>query len=274
MSRLIRVEDAADQRLAEYVDLRDVNARKLLEAEHGIFIAEGEKVIRRAAEAGFEPRSFLLAERWLESLDDVLARWPQTPVYVVTPELAERVTGFHVHRGALASYLRRPTADLDAVLAGARRVVVLEDVVDHTNVGAIFRCAAGLGFDAVVIAPRCADPLYRRSIKVSMGSVFTLPYARLDDWRGGLEALAHKGFRTVALTPAPDAVPLDRAARELADEKVALLFGTEGEGLSGHWMDSAEVRVRIPMRRGIDSLNVAASAAVACYVFGGYDGEA
>jgi tRNA G18 (ribose-2'-O)-methylase SpoU len=274
VSRLIRVEDAADQRLAEYVDLRDVNARKLLEAEHGIFIAEGEKVIRRAAEAGFEPRSFLLAQRWLESLDDVLARWPQTQVYVVTPELAERVTGFHVHRGALASYLRRPTADLDAVLAGARRVVVLEDIVDHTNVGAIFRCAAGLGFDAVVIAPRCADPLYRRSIKVSMGSVFTLPYARLDDWRGGLEALAHKGFRTVALTPAPDAVPLDRAARELAAEKVALLFGTEGEGLSGHWMDSAEVRVRIPMRRGIDSLNVAASAAVACYVFGGYDGEA
>ena len=263
----IAVTDPADRRLAEYVDLRDVNLRKLLEAEHGIFIAEGEKVIRRAAEAGFAPRSFLLAERWLDSLSDVLERWPDVPVYVVTPELAEQVTGFHVHRGALASYLRRPTADLDAVVRDARRIVVLEDIVDHTNVGAIFRCAAGLGFDAVVIAPRCADPLYRRSIKVSMGSVFTLPYARLTDWRGGLESLADKGFRTVALTPADDAVTLDEAAARLAGEKVALVFGTEGDGLSAHWLDAADVRARIPMQRGIDSLNVAASAAVACYAF-------
>ncbi len=267
----LAVEDPADPRLAEYVDLRDVSARKLLEAEHGIFIAEGEKVIRRAAEAGFEPRSFLLAERWLDSLSDMLSRWPGVPVYVVSPALAEQVTGFHVHRGALASYHRRPDAGLDTVLEGARRIVVLEDVVDHTNVGAIFRCAAGLGFDAVLIAPRCADPLYRRSVKVSMGSVFTLPYTRLADWHGAMDELAERGFRTVALTPAPDALPLDDAARELAGEKVALVFGTEGDGLSAHWMDGARVRVRIPMRRGIDSLNVAASAAVACYAFGPRD---
>jgi tRNA G18 (ribose-2'-O)-methylase SpoU len=267
LSPLVPVSDPEDERLSEYVRLRDVNLRKLLEEEYGIFIAEGEKVIRRAAEAGYQPRSFLLADRWITSLRDVLARWPDVPVYVASPALAERVTGFHVHRGALASFVRRALPELSTVLAGARRIVVLEDIVDHTNVGAVFRCAAGLGFDAVVIAPRCADPLYRRSVKVAMGAVFTLPYTRLDDWRTGLKTLAALGFRTVALTPSADAVDIEQAAADLAGERVALIFGTEGDGLSSRWIADADVRVRIPMSRDIDSLNVAASAAIACYAF-------
>jgi tRNA G18 (ribose-2'-O)-methylase SpoU len=155
------------------------------------------------------------------------------------------------------------------VLDGARRVVVLEDIVDHTNVGAIFRCVAALGFDAVVLAPRCADPLYRRSVRVSMGAVFAVPYARLDDWREGLGRLRAAGFRLLALTPAPDAVPISEA---LADPRVppggrlALLLGAEGDGLSARWRDQADLSVRIPMSRGMDSLNVASAAAIACYL--------
>jgi tRNA G18 (ribose-2'-O)-methylase SpoU len=267
VSPQVQVDDPADPRLAEYVGLRDVNLRKLLEAEHGIFIAEGEKVIRRAAEAGFEPRSFLLASRWLDSLADVLARWPAVPVYVVTPELAEQVTGFHVHRGALASYHRRPATDLERVLRDAQKILVLEDLVDHTNVGAIFRCAAALGIDGLVLSPRCADPLYRRSVKVSMGAVFAIPYARLTDWGDGLAAVREAGFRLLALTPAPSAVPLEDA--ELSG-RVALMLGSEGHGLSSRWLHDADHAVRIsmsakPTALGVDSLNVVAAAAIACH---------
>ena len=169
MATLVEVADPADPRLADYRDLRDVSLRKHLEAEHGLFLAEGEKVVRRAVEAGFAPRSFLMAPRWLEGLADVLSR-SDAPCYVVSEDLAEQVTGFHVHRGALASLARLPLPSLDSVLAGARSVLVLEDIVDHTNVGAIFRSGAALGFDAALLAPRCADPLYRRSIKVGRAS--------------------------------------------------------------------------------------------------------
>ncbi len=185
------------------------------------------------------------------------------PVYVVPPAVAEQLTGYHVHRGALASMRRRPLPGLAEVLADAARIVVLEDIVEHANVGSIFRCAAALGFDAVVLAPRCADPLYRRSVKVSMGAVFALPYARMADWRGGLEEIRAAGFRLVALTPLPDAVPIDEVP---AAGRLALLLGTEGDGLSARWLDAADLAVRIPMRRGVDSLNVAAAAAIACYL--------
>ena len=205
MAALIEVSDPDDPRLGDYRDLRDVQLRTHLEAEHGLFLAEGEKVVRRAVEAGFTPRSFLMAPRWLEGLSDVLAT-TDAPCYVVSEALAEQVTGFHVHRGALASLERRPLPTLDDVLAGARQVLVLEDVVDHTNVGAIFRCGAAFGFDAVLLAPRCADPLYRRSIKVGMGAVFTTPWTRLPDWYDALPDLAARGFTTVALTLADDAV--------------------------------------------------------------------
>jgi tRNA G18 (ribose-2'-O)-methylase SpoU len=263
MAELIEVTDASDPRLADYRDLRDVELRKHLEAAHGLFLAEGEKVVRRAAEAGFPARSFLMAPRWLDGLADVLER-SDAPCYVVSEELAEEVTGFHVHRGALASLERRPLLSVPEVLAGARTVVVLEDVVDHTNVGAIFRSAAALGVDAVLLSPRCADPLYRRSIKVAMGAAFSVPYARLESWYDAVAELAKEGFTTVALTPAADALEIEDAVRGL--DRVALLMGSEGPGLSRRWMETADRRAVIPMAAGIDSLNVAAATAVACYV--------
>jgi tRNA G18 (ribose-2'-O)-methylase SpoU len=263
MATLVEIEDPADPRLADYRDLRDVELRKSLEAERGLFLAEGAKVVRRAVEAGFEPRSFLMAPRWLDGLADVLAT-SDAPCYVLDEHLAEQVTGFHVHRGALASLRRRPLSSVDDVLAGARSVLVLEDLVDHTNVGAIFRSGAALGFDAVLLAPRCADPLYRRSIKVGMGAVFSTPWTRLPDWYDALPDLAARGFTTVALTLAPDSEPIERAV--VGVDRLALVLGSEGHGLSDRWERSADRRAVIPMAAGIDSLNVAAATAVACYV--------
>ncbi|WP_296603217.1 RNA methyltransferase [Nocardioides sp.] len=263
MATLLEITDPDDPRLADYRDLRDVELRKHLEAEHGLFLAEGAKVVRRSVEAGFTPRSFLMAPRWLEGLDDVLSR-TDAPCYVLSEALAEEVTGFHVHRGALASLERRPLPSVSSVLEGARSVLVLEDIVDHTNVGAIFRSGAALGFDAVLLAPRCADPLYRRSVKVAMGTVFSVPWTRLPDWYDALPSLSAAGFTTVALTLAPDAVPIEEAVAGL--DRVALVLGSEGHGLSSRWEQAADRRAIIPMRDGIDSLNVAAATAVACYV--------
>lgn len=263
MAELIELSDPDDTRLADYRHLRDVELRKDLEAEHGLFLAEGEKVVRRAVEAGFSARSFLMAPRWLDGLADVLGQ-SAAPCYVLAEDLAEAVTGFHVHRGALASLERLPLPSVRSVLDGARTVVVLEDVVDHTNVGAIFRSAAALDVDAVLLSPRCADPLYRRSIKVAMGAVFSLRYARMESWYDGLRELSEAGFTTVALTPAADAVEVEEAVRDVS--RLALLLGSEGSGLSRRWMETADRRAVIPMAAGIDSLNVAAATAVACYV--------
>ena len=263
MATFVEISDPDDPRLADYRDLRDVELRKSVEAAHGLFLAEGEKVVRRAVAGGFEPRSFLMAPKWLDGLADVLAA-TDAPCYVMSERLAEEVTGFHVHRGALASLHRRPLAPLAEVLAGARSVLVLEDIVDHTNVGAIFRSGAALGFDAVLLAPRCADPLYRRSIKVAMGAVFTVPWTRLPDWYDALPALSALGYTTIALTLAADAVPIEDAVAGL--DRVALVLGSEGHGLSHRWESAADRRAIIPMREGIDSLNVAAATAVACYV--------
>lgn len=263
MADLIEISDPADVRLGDYRDLRDVELRKSFEAEHGLFLAEGEKVVRRAVEAGFTARSFLMAPRWVEPLADVLAASP-APCYVLEEGLAEQVTGFHVHRGALASLERQPLRPVEEVLADARSILVLEELVDHTNVGAILRCGAALGFDAVLLAPRCADPLYRRAVKVAMGAVFSLPWTRLPDWQDALPSLSARGFTTVALTLAQDAVPIEQAVAGL--DRVALVLGSEGHGLSPRWETSADRRAVIPMSAGIDSLNVAAATAVACYV--------
>jgi tRNA G18 (ribose-2'-O)-methylase SpoU len=263
MVDLVEVDDPADPRLVDYRDLRDVQLRKSLEGQEGLFLAEGEKVVRRALEAGFEARSFLMAPRWLEGLSDLLDR-SEAPCYVLPEALVEKVTGFHVHRGALASLHRRPLPGVDDVLDGARSVLVLEDVVDHTNVGAIFRCGAALGFDAVLLAPRCADPLYRRSVKVAMGTVFSVPWTRLPDWYDALPDLTARGFTTVALTLADDAVPVEEAVAGV--DRVALVLGSEGHGLSARWEQAADRRAVIPMAAGVDSLNVAAATAVACYV--------
>jgi tRNA G18 (ribose-2'-O)-methylase SpoU len=265
VAHLVEIDDPLDPRLGDYRDLRDVQLRTHHEAEHGLFLAEGEKVVRRAVESGFPVRSLLMARRWLDGLSDVLAR-TSAPCFVVTEALAEQVTGFHVHRGALAALERRPLATVDEVLAAARTVVVLEDIVDHTNVGAVFRSAAALGVDGVLLAPRCADPLYRRAVKVAMGAVFSVPYARFDDWYDALPRVSAAGFVTVALTLAGDAVAIEDAVAGL--DRVALVLGSEGHGLSPRWERSADRRAVIPMSAGVDSLNVAAATAVACYATG------
>ena len=261
----VLVSDAGDPRLGDYVRLTDVHLRRSLEAEHGLFIAEGEKVIQRAIAAGYPVRSLLVGRDKLPGIADVAAGLPAgVPFYVLPAEAAEQLTGYRVHRGALASMQRLPLPPIADVLAGARRIVVLEDIVDHANVGAVFRCVAALGFDAVILAPRCADPLYRRAVKVSMGGVFVVPYSRLTDWRSGLAELWDAGFRLLALTPDPLAIPIQAVAQS---GKIALLIGGEGRGLSGSWLAAADQAVRIPMSRGVDSLNVASAAAIACYQF-------
>ena len=263
MAEFIEISAADDPRLVDYRDLRDVELRKSVEASEGLFLAEGEKVVRRAAAAGFAARSFLMAPRWLEGLGDVLEA-SEAPCYVVSEALAEEVTGFHVHRGALASMQRRPLPSVESVLAGARSILVLEDLVDHSNIGSCFRNGAALGFDAVLLAPRCADPLYRRAIKVAMGTVFSVPWTRVPDWYDALPMLSSAGFTTVALTLAEDSVPIEEAVAGV--DKVALVLGSEGHGLSARWERAADRRAIIPMSAGVDSLNVAAATAVACYV--------
>jgi tRNA G18 (ribose-2'-O)-methylase SpoU len=258
----VRIADPADPRLSDYIGLTDVHLRRSLEAEHGLFIAEGDKVIRRAMAAGYPVRSMLVADDRLALIEDVAAT-VSAPLYVVPAAVAEQLTGYRVHRGALASMRRLPLPEPAGLLAAARRIVVLEDVVDHANVGAVFRCAAALGFDAVLLAPRCADPLYRRAVKVSMGAVLNVPYARLADWRSGLAEIRAATFRLIALTPDPSATDIGQIRPE---GKLALLIGGESPGLSARWLAAADEAVRIPMRRGIDSLNVAAAAAIACYL--------
>ncbi|MDP4502735.1 TrmH family RNA methyltransferase [Nonomuraea turcica] len=259
------VTDADDPRLSDYTRLRDVELRKSLEAERGLFLAEGEKVIRRAIGAGYPIRSVLTTGRWLPALSDVLG---DALVYVVSDEIMLGIAGFQVHRGALASMERLPLPSVDTLLkGGTRRLLVLEDLVDHSNVGAIFRSAAALGVDAIILSPRCADPLYRRAVKVSMGAVFSIPYARMDDWFDGLARLREAGYQTLALTPDQAAIPMDEVV--LAD-RVALLLGAEGDGLSSHWLEEADQAVCIPMSAtamaaGVDSLNVVAAAAIACH---------
>ncbi len=266
MAAQVRVTDATDLRLADYVSLTDVRLRRSLETAQGLFIAEGEKVIRRAIAAGYPVRSLLVAEDKLATIADLAANCA-APLYLLPAPAAEQLTGYRVHRGALASMQRLPLPSVAAVLAGASRIVVLEDIVDHANVGAVFRCVAALGFDGVVLAPRCADPLYRRAVKVSMGAVLAVPYARMDNWRGGLAGLKAAGFRLLALTPDAGAPAIGAVSGTVkADEKLALLIGSEGSGLSGRWLDAADQTVRIPMSRGVDSLNVASAAAIACYL--------
>lgn len=262
----ILVEDLSDERLLDYVGLTDVALRRRAEPECGLYIAESEKVIRRALAAGHRPRSFLMAKRWLTDLRDVVeqADADGIPVFVGEHDLIEALTGFHLHRGALASMERPTLPAIDDVLRAAHRVMVLEDVVDHTNVGAVFRSAAALGVDAVLVTPKCADPLYRRAVRVSMGTVFQVPWTRIDPWPESIELLRTSGFTVAALGLSADSVRLDEFASR-APERVTLVFGTEGDGLSARALQQADVSVRIPMSGGVDSLNVAAAAAVAAW---------
>jgi tRNA G18 (ribose-2'-O)-methylase SpoU len=265
--RVERVQDLAREELADYLHLTDVALRRKLEPAGGLYIAESTKVLARALEAGHRPRTVLVQEKWLGGLGEMLSAFPQTrdlPVYVAPDEVIQQITGFHVHRGALAAMHRPKLPEVTDLVATARRIVVLEDIVDHTNVGAIFRSAAGLGADAVLVTPRCADPLYRRSVRVSMGTVFQVPWTRLPGWPEGARVLHAAGFRIAALALRPDAVPLEDYCRT-APDKVALMLGTEGDGLSADAVGAADTVVRIPMMHGVDSLNVAASSAVAMW---------
>ena len=256
---VVPITDPADDRLGDYRALTDLELRTRWEPPNGLFIAEGELVLRRALRAGYRPRSYLVDAKRVDQLADLPG---DAPVYAATPAVLEQATGFHVHRGVLASFHRLPLRTAGELLGPARRVAILEDVNNHTNIGAVFRDAAALGIDAVLLSPTCADPLYRRSVRVSMGEVFAIPYARLEPWPDALAEVRAAGFTVLALTPAADAVPLQRlTAAQRA--RAALLLGAEGPGLSRHALAASDIGVKIPMRRGVDSLNVAAAAAVA-----------
>jgi tRNA G18 (ribose-2'-O)-methylase SpoU len=258
-----RVRHAASDAVADYARLTDVALRSVTEPERGLFIAESAKVIRRAIAAGCAPRSVLMEEKWLAALEQVLAPF-DIPVHVADADELEEITGYRVHRGALAAFERPPLPDPGALLATARRVVVLEDIVDHTNVGAIFRAAAGLGADAVLVSARCADPLYRRSVRVSMGTVFQVPWTRLPEWNEARGILHGASFHLAALALSDGAVALD-VFRAAEHPRVALLLGAEGDGLSRAALAAADSVVTIPMAGGVDSLNVAAASAVALW---------
>ncbi|MGE3193034.1 MAG: TrmH family RNA methyltransferase [Microbacteriaceae bacterium] len=261
--QLVPIDDPADERLRDYVGLTDVVLRRLSEPADGLYLAESAKVIERALAAGHRPRSVLLQQKWLDELAPLLDDH-DIPIYLAPAEVLERVTGFVMHRGALASMHRPPLRPVGEVLAGAHRVVVLEDIVDHTNVGAIFRAVAGLGADAVLITPRCADPFYRRAVRVSMGTVLQIPWTRLAEWPEGADQLHAAGFEIAALALDDTAVDLAEFARH-PPARVALLLGTEGDGLSRAGLAAADTVVTIPMSRGVDSLNVAAASAVALW---------
>jgi tRNA G18 (ribose-2'-O)-methylase SpoU len=258
------VDDPSDPRVHEYLHLTDMALRTRTEPASGIYLAESAKVIRRALAAGHEPISYLMAERWVEELSDLVADAAahDVPVYVADKQVLQAITGFHLHRGAIAAMHRPAPRDPFEIVRAARRVVVLEDVVDHTNVGAVFRSAAALGMDAVLVTPRCADPLYRRSVRVSMGTVFQVPWARVDPWPGSVRALQDAGFTVASLALTPDAVPLDELAADPPD-RLVLVLGTEGDGLAPATVAASDLTVRIPMSGGVDSLNVAAASAVA-----------
>jgi tRNA G18 (ribose-2'-O)-methylase SpoU len=264
-NRCVRTEpitDVDDVRLADYHALTDIELRTRFEEPHGLFVAEGELVLRRALRAGYEVRSVLLDAKRRDQIADLDVG--DAPVYTAGQDLLEMVTGFHVHRGMLASFRRRELPPFQDVVAAARRLVILEGVNNHTNVGAIFRGAAALGMDAVLLSPNCADPLYRRSVRVSMGEVFAVPYARVQPWPTGLAAVREAGFSLLALSLAEGAVPIQDVPAAQR-ERPALLLGAEGSGLSAAALRNVDATVVIPMHRGVDSLNVAAAAAVACW---------
>lgn len=282
--RFIHLDSIDDERVAAYVNLTEIQLRNRLEPSKGLFIAESPKVIDRALAAGREPISLLVEESWIDGMsgmfDVIEKRWGDgIPVYVASPEQLKRLTGYRLHRGALAAMKRWSLPSVEEVCRGARRVAVMENIVDHTNVGALMRSAAALDVDAVLVTPSCGDPLYRRAARVSMGTVFQVPWTRIggDDkhyWPfTGMRELHDLGFTTAAMALEDDSISLAELVRRLNNaetesdhiDKLALIFGTEGDGLSHHTIFRADLTVKIPMSHGVDSLNVAASSAVAFY---------
>jgi tRNA G18 (ribose-2'-O)-methylase SpoU len=274
---IISITDLADPRLADYAHLTDVALKKARGSEHGLYLAESLLVMERALRAGHEPRSVLALGG---SVDDAVRAVGDrdVPIFVGPGELLEELTGYVLHRGLIASMHRPALPTVESLLGGsradgvtsggARRVVVLENVADPTNVGAIFRSVAAIGADAVLVTPRCSDPFYRRAIRVSMGTVLQVPWTRVGDWPSTRETLVAAGFHIAALALTDDAVDL-RAFAATAPDRVALVLGAEGEGLTPEAIAAADTVVQIPMAHGIDSLNVAATAAVAMYALAG-----
>lgn len=260
---LIKLVSADSPDLQIYTSLTEAQLRVCGEGPDGLFIAESPKVIRVALDAGYEPVSLLTEERHISGdAADIVARLPEDmPVYTGSRELLASLTGYTLTRGVLCAMRRPVPADAAEVCAGARRVVVIDDVSDTTNIGAIFRSAAALGVDAVLLGPTACDPLNRRAVRVSMGTVFLVPWARLT---GGVAQLRELGFKTVAMALRDDSVSLDDPVLK-SEPRLALVMGTEGEGLPQKTIDACDYTVRIPMAHGVDSLNVAAAAAVACW---------
>ncbi|MCH7230020.1 RNA methyltransferase [Glycomyces sp. L485] len=258
---VIPIYDPEDQRLGDYRALTDLALRTRFEQPHGLFIAEGKQVISRALRAGYRMRSMLIDAKRADQLADLAG---DAPCYTAGPEILESVTGFHVHRGALASFHRKVLPEPAEILAGAKRLVILEGINNHTNIGAIFRVVAGLGFDGVLLAPGCADPLYRRSVRVSMGEVFAIPYTYLEPWPEGLKQVGEEGFTLIGLSPSSGAIGLGDLTEE-DRRRPALMFGAEGPGLTAAALAACDRTVVIPMHAGVDSLNVAAATSVACW---------
>ncbi|MFC7448125.1 TrmH family RNA methyltransferase [Rhodococcus daqingensis] len=261
MVHVIDIDDPADTRLDDFRDLNSSDRRPDLPEGKGLVIAEGVLVVQRLLASRFEPISLLGVDRRLGELADDLAG-VDVPFYRTSADVMADVVGFHLNRGVLAAAHRPPPLELEQVLRGARTVAVLEGVNDHENIGSMFRNAAGLGVDAVLFGGSTADPLYRRAVRVSMGHVLRVPFARVPEWPRGLHVLRDNGFQLISLTPNPSAVTL---AEAMTGDKVALLLGAEGPGLSEYAMRNTDVRARIPMAPGTDSLNVATAAAMAFY---------
>lgn len=265
----IEVNDPDDEIVADFIGLRDHDLRRRREAPGGdlagLFIAEGDLVVERAVRAGHRLRAVLVDATRTQPLPDAIG--PEVPILAAGPAVVQRITGMPMHRGLIASLHRGPESGAREVIAGATRLVVLEGVNNPTNLGVIVRSAVGLGADGLLLDPTCCDPLYRRASRVAMGEVFALPWARTASLPEGLNEVRAAGFSLMALTPDPEARSIDDLVFE-HDERVALLLGAEGPGLTAATMSAADLRVRIPLAPGVDSLNVGAAAAIACYVLG------
>lgn len=269
---ILEITSIDDERVAAYVSLTERQLRSKLEPEKGILIAESPKVIQRALDAGLRAESFLMERHWLDAASGLIQQAEQIagcplPVYTGESSQLQKLTGFKLTRGVLCAMRRPALPSLEEVLKGARRVAVLEGIVDHTNVGAAFRSAAALEVDAVLVTPTCCDPLYRRSVRVSMGTVFQVPWTRIGqtpaDWPGnGIQELHALGFKTAAFALEDDSLSLADPILS-AQDKLALVFGTEGDGLAPATIAACDYTVKIPMSHGVDSLNVAAATAVA-----------
>lgn len=275
MPNLIEITDLTAPELDVYARLSEGQLLNRHEPKKGLFIAESPRVIERALNAGYVPVSLLLEKKHVAGeAREIISRCPDIPVYTADPEVLTALTGFHLTRGALCAMRRCPLPKVDEICSHARRIAVLENVVNPTNVGAIFRSAAALNMDAVLLTPACSDPLYRRSVRVSMGTVFQIPWTYLGEDVGewplpGMDHLRALGFQTVAMALSDHSLSLRDPALQ-AEEKLAIILGTEGEGLSDGTIANCDYTVRIPMSHGVDSLNVAAASAVAFWELGNH----